>query len=336
MKILVVKLSAFGDLIHTLSALDDLLARPEVDEVHWLVDERFAFATEVFPPQVKVHSVALKGDAPLHAAWQMIRKLRREHFDAVLDLQGLIKSGLIARAIARPVYGFDRRFSPEWPNRLLVSCVSFDPADRHVVQKYRRIAAAPFADRRDPVPYAPPHIQKNEAIQQAGAAMLAELQLQPQGYTVMHIGGGWQTKQLPFGTWREVIGAIQAEGSTCLLSWGNDAEQQKANELAGVTGATVLPRRLAMMPLCGLLLHARTVIGTDTGLLHLAAALAAPTVTYWGPSASWNSAPLGEYDVQVESNPECGPCFKRECNEFVCLPALKAEAIVQAWREVKI
>lgn len=335
MKLLIVKLSAFGDIIHSLPALDDLLARPEVDEVHWLVDERFAFVTEVFPPHVTVHKVALKGDAPLREAWRMIRKLRRLRFDGVLDLQGLIKSGLIARAIATPVFGFDHRFSPEWPNRLLVSCVSFTEQDRHVVQKYRRIAAAPFADHRDPIPYAPPHIELSDSMQQAKDNILAELQLQPQSYTVLHIGGGWQTKQLPLGTWQEVIGQIAAAGSTCLLSWGNEEERQKAAELTKVTGATVLPRRLAMMPLCGLLSAARTVIGTDTGLLHLAAALQTPTVTFWGPSASWNSAPLGEYDVHVESNPECGPCFQRECDNFVCLPALKADVIVQAWREVQ-
>lgn len=335
MKLLIVKLSAFGDIIHTLPALNDLLARPEVDEVHWLVDDRFAFVTEVFPARVKVHQVALKGEAPLRAAWRTIRALRREQFDAVFDLQGLIKSGLIARAIATPVYGFDRRYSPEWPNRLLVHCVPFQETDRHVVQKYRRIAAAPFADRNAALPYTPPHAELTETMREAGTQLQAELQLQPHDYTLMHVGGGWQTKQLPFDTWRQLIDGISAAGSPCLLSWGNDQERQTAARLADVTDATVLPRKLSMMPLCGLLAAARAVIGTDTGVLHLAAALSAPTITFWGPSASWNSGPMGTRDRHVESNPACGPCFRRECNQFVCMPSLNAEAIIEAWREVQ-
>ncbi|HXH72454.1 MAG TPA: lipopolysaccharide heptosyltransferase I, partial [Mariprofundaceae bacterium] len=75
MKILVVKLSAFGDIIHSLPALDDLLARPEVSEVHWLIDARYRFVSGLFPPQVVVHEVNLKGERPLISAWQTIRRL---------------------------------------------------------------------------------------------------------------------------------------------------------------------------------------------------------------------------------------------------------------------
>ena len=111
MKVLIVKLSAFGDIIHALPALDDLLAHPDIHDIHWLVDERFAFVSEIFPPRVKVHKVALKGKGRIRHAWHMIHALRNEHFDIIFDLQGLIKSGLMAWASAKSgckVYGFDR------------------------------------------------------------------------------------------------------------------------------------------------------------------------------------------------------------------------------------
>ncbi|MDX8413121.1 MAG: glycosyltransferase family 9 protein [Mariprofundales bacterium] len=144
MKILIIKLSAFGDIIHALPALDDLLQRPEVDAVHWLIDARFAFVADLLPEGVIPHIVALKGRGGLRNGFAMAAWLRQQRFDVVLDLQGLIKSGVMARAIGAPTYGFDGAQSPEWPNRWLVTPVPFHRDDRHVVQCYRRIAAAPF------------------------------------------------------------------------------------------------------------------------------------------------------------------------------------------------
>jgi len=76
MKVLIVKLSAFGDIIHCLPALDDLLLRPEVNEVHWLIDARYAFVGEIFPQQVQLHTVAMKGAHPVAAIRRSIKELR--------------------------------------------------------------------------------------------------------------------------------------------------------------------------------------------------------------------------------------------------------------------
>ena len=76
MKVLIVRLSAFGDIIHCLPALDDLLHHPEISEVHWLVDQRYRFVCDIFPRHVKIHTVALRGKQPLRSAWQAIRELQ--------------------------------------------------------------------------------------------------------------------------------------------------------------------------------------------------------------------------------------------------------------------
>lgn len=333
MKALIVKLSAFGDIIHALPALDDLLANPEIAEVHWLVDARYAFVTELFPESVKVHIVALKGDHPLRHAWKMIRELRKEKFDLVFDLQGLIKSGLMARAAGGKCYGFDSQESPEWPNRLLVTPVPFFEEERHVVQKYRHIVAAPFIGASEkPAAYVPPTIHKSFATD---AALLAELGIGDQPFTLLHVGGGWETKQLPTETWQKLAQLIAGQGQQALLAWGTANERKLADTIAANAPAMVLPERLDTDRLCRLLVQASSVIGHDTGLLHLAAALSVPTVTVWGPSASWNAGPQGEQHRHVESDPACGPCFKRRCDNFICMPSLTAESIIRNWNEVK-
>ncbi|MDQ7010521.1 MAG: lipopolysaccharide heptosyltransferase I [Mariprofundaceae bacterium] len=338
MKVLIVKLSAFGDIIHALPALDDLLSRPEVDEVHWLVDQRYGFVTEAFPEQVHVHSVALKGPNPLRAAWNTVRALRRQQFDAVIDLQGLIKSTFLARLIATPVFGFDPQYAREKPSTCFTRHVCFHPQERHIVQQCRRVAAALFAGNpaqqpAEPVPYAPPHVALTETMREAGARIQQQLSLSAGAYVILHIGGGWQTKQLPASTWRDVARGIALRSWTPVYTWGNGAEQEMAKRLARNSKAMLLPERLNMSALCGLLAAARATVGADTGVLHLAAALNTPTVTFWGPSASWRSGPIGEKHWHIESNPSCGPCFKRSCDHFICMEQIQAPAILEALHE---
>ena len=332
MRVLVVKLSAFGDLIHSLPALDDLLRWPGIREVHWLVDERYRFVTEVFPRGVHVHSVALKGRHPVRSAWHTIRDLRRLRFDALLDLQGLIKSAVLARACGSPVYGIDRSHLREKASGLLVRPVPFHPDERHVVQQYRRVATAVVGERAygdSPLPYQAPHIDLAQTACVEDPDLATRLGLTEKGYVVLHAAGGWETKQLPDATWLAVARTLP--GATVpVFTWGNEKERALARSLAAACDGLALPERLGMSALCALLMRAHAVVGADTGLLHLAAALGTPTVSFWGPSASWRSAPLGERDWQIESNPDCGPCFQRTCDHFICMDAIRPEAIAQA------
>ena len=345
MKILVVKLSAFGDIIHALPALNDLLARPEVAEVHWLVDARYAFVTEAFPADVVVHTVALRGKQPVRSSWHAIRQLRAIGFDAIIDLQGLLKSALLARAAGAPVYGIDQAHLREKASSLLIRTVPFHTDEKHVVQQYRRVAAAPFASNiqtpETSLPYAPPRIELAKTKINLNANLLTELKLAGKPYVLLHSAGGWETKQLPERTWLAVAEHLIQTGKTPVFSWGNAAEKALAQRLASECNGFALPKRLNMSALCTLLNSACAVVGADTGLLHLAAALNAPTITFWGPSASWRSAPLnnaddpqGDKNWQIESNPSCGPCFKRRCNQFVCMNAITPESITRILHEL--
>jgi len=339
MKILVVKLSAFGDIIHALPALDDLLARPEATKVHWLVDERYAFVTEVFPTQVQVHTVALRGKQPLASFWQVIRELRTIGFDAVIDLQGLLKSAVLARGAAYPVFGIDRAHLREKASRCLIQPVRFHADERHVVQQYRRVAAAPFCGNADhmpesALPYAPPRIDLSKTALDTNSSLLSRLELMDKDFVILHSAGGWETKQLPEHTWIAIANDVIQSGKTPLFSWGNAAEQAQAQRLAKGCNGFALPERLNMSALCTLLTGARAVVGADTGLLHLAAALDTPTITFWGPSASWRSAPAGDKHWHIESNPACGPCFQRRCNQFICMDAINPESITRILHEL--
>lgn len=338
MKLLVVKLSAFGDIIHALPAMHDLLQRPQVEELHWLLDSRYRFVSEVFPPGVTVHCIDMKGGNPVREIVRIRNELRKLSLDLVLDMQGLIKSGLLARLAGARVLGMDPDHMREKMNRLFVRSIRFHPEERHVVQQYRRIAASAFDSSRDiperPMPYQAPHVDLDADMRQAGDVQLDAWGLTPGRYVWLHLGGGWATKQLPQESWERVAGALAADDITPVLGWGNPDEQHLAEQVKGRVGSCVLPdRRLDMPALCGVLAQALAVVGPDTGVVHLAGALSAPTVSFWGPSASWRSAPLGPKDRHVQSNPPCGPCFKRECDNFICMDMIRPDDILAAIHE---
>ncbi len=337
MKILIVKLSAFGDIIHAMPALHDLMGRSEIDEIHWLLDSRFAFAAALFPESVKVHKVALKGSTPLRDAWSMIKALRKEQFDLILDLQGLIKSGIMARAIGSNVFGFDARQSPERPNRFFVQPVPFHGDDRHVVQLYRRIAAAPFVngvERGRAMAYASPVVQVTEAMRQEGEEALSDNGISGT-FSILHVGGSYPTKRIPDGQWPSIATGLSRVGQVLIL-WGNRDEQLRAEQVCSVSSSAITTKQmLSINAVAGLLERADAYIGQDTGVTHLAAAVGCPTVCLWGPTAPWRMGALGAEHRHVVAQVPCGPCFKRACDQFVCMPAIRPEHVVSAWREIK-
>jgi len=327
MKVLVIKLSAFGDIIHALPALDDLLNNPNVSEVHWLVDERFAFVCDVFPSKVNVHQVAMKGNHPVQSIWSTVKQLRSANFDIIIDLQSLIKSSLLARMIGGKVYGLDAREVKEKPATWLQNSVTFHPEDQNIVQKCRRVVSGPWQIKSPSkaMPYVAPHISKKLP----SIPLLNILQKKSSPWVIMNLGGSWETKQLPKQTWIRIAHGIEQRGAQGVICWGSQQEREKALTIANKCNATVLPERLDILTLCSLLKQSSSVITADTGILHLASALTTPTISFWGVTPSARNGVFGTHDIQIESNPKCGPCIKRTCANFICMDMIDPEAILQ-------
>jgi len=331
-KVLIVKLSAFGDVIHALPALHDVLARPEVDEVRWLVDSRFTFVTEVLPPQVKVHHIALKGEHPLREIRRVVKELRAEKFDLALDFQGLIKSSLLARLICPKVYGFDKAVIREKPASWFETSTPAHPDEINIVQQVRRVAQSPWlsqADVNQAIAYQPPQIRKPfEAVLPQALDVLKP-------WVVFNLGGSFATKELPDNTWLKVGEALKDKGYAIVFCWGNDKEKTKAKQLNQAGLGYVLPKRLSTPELCTFFKQSFAVIAADTGILHLAAALGTPTISFWGPTPRERNAPHGKLDFHVESNPDCGPCIQKTCDNFICMDMIQAKEIVQCIENIE-
>lgn len=282
MRILLVKTSSLGDVIHNLPVVSDIRRALPQAEIDWVVEENFAEIPRLHPAVGRVVPVAVRRwrKALLSpATWSEIGAYRRvirrpastEFYDAVLDTQGLLKSALLAAQAAGPKLGhaassareplaarfYDRRFEV--------------PKDLHAVERNRRLAAAALGYKLDDLPL-------DYGIQ---APALTAPWL-PQGdYAVLLTATSRADKEWPEDDWRALGAALNATGVRCVLPGGSPAERSRAVRIANNLGRAVAAPPLNLSELAGLLAGARIAIGVDTGLVHLAAALARPTIALY-------------------------------------------------------
>jgi heptosyltransferase-1 len=278
-RLLVIRLSAFGDVIHTIPAVVALRdALPET-EIAWAVEPPYAELVEIVA-RVKAIPVSLK-------RWSMSRiaaaKRDVRGFSAAIDFQGLIKSALIARVSgARDRVGFARDVIREKPAAWFVNRHATTDRSKHVVEWNVELARtfAPAIARVPEVDFAPFAIDATGSL----ARFVNRVVLLP--------GAGKPGKQWPAERFAELA---RRTGSDALVVWGPGEEA-----LARATGAEVAPatnfRELAFV-----LKHARLVIGADTGPLHLAAALGTPVAGLYGPTDPRRNGPFGQLDRVVST-----------------------------------
>ena len=278
-KLLVIRLSAFGDVIHTIPAVVALReALPQTD-LAWAVEPAYGQLVEIVAG-VRAIRVSLK-------KWSLARigeALRsvRGHED-VIDFQGLIKSALMARASgAARRYGFARDVIREKPAALFINRPVTIASSRHVVDWNLDLARA-----------CAPAITSIPAVDFAPFADDPSGKLRALGNRVILLpGAGRPEKQWPVERFSELARQI---GSDVLVAWGPGEER-----VAHAIGAEVAPAT-SFRELAFLLRHARLVIGGDTGPLHLAAALGVPVAGLYGPTNPGRNGPYGQLDRVVES-----------------------------------
>jgi heptosyltransferase-1 len=273
-KILIVKTSSMGDVIHALPAAADIVRRFPGAEIHWLVEAPFSGIVEACPLVKKVHCCRVRGwrKKILSAdTWREVAALRRalqsEHFDLVIDLQGLIKSAVLAKFASAPVAGYDAESIKEPAASRLYQKKYRVSRKLSAISRCRSLAAAALgyeapADEPRFVWRAP----------QEGDGYL-------QDTVIFFANTSRDTKLWPEEKWVALGKGLLEQNVNILLPWGSDAERQRAERLAKNLGkgASVLPRK-TVSELITLILRSKAVVGLDTGMTHLSAALNVPTV----------------------------------------------------------
>ena len=277
MRILLVKTSSLGDVIHNLPVVSDIRRNFPEAVVDWCVEESFAAIPRLHPGVEDVIPVAVRRwrKALFRAAtWQEIAtfkaQVRGNAYDAVIDTQGLLKSALIARRARGPLSGYaadsareplaarfyDRRFSVA--------------TSEHAVARNHQLAAAALG-----------YTVAGEAEYGIEAPAVSFGWLPAGPYVVFLSATSRDDKLWPEAHWTLLGQQLQALGLGVVLPAGNPAERERAARLAAVIPGAVAAPPLSITELASLLAGARAAVGVDTGLSHLAVALQTPTVALY-------------------------------------------------------
>jgi heptosyltransferase I len=312
-KILIVKPSALGDIVHTLPVLRLLRRRFPRAQIFWLVAGAFAGLIEHHPDLDGLIRFDRGGDSPAMAFMSLLRELGEMSFDLTIDLQGLARSAMITYATGAPVrvgFSYARELAPlAYTHR-----VGSRGVDRHAIDRYLDVCEE-LGCGRGPVEF--PFVINPSQVQQQIPTRDPLAVLLP--------GTNWATKKWPIGHYAKLCELIGRELSMRVAIAGAKDVIELADR---VPGAINLANRTSLPQLVALLERADVVVANDSGPMHIAAALGRPLVTIFGPTNPVRTGPYQRMDTVVRLDIACSPCYSRKCSHTSCMNWLTPEQVL--------
>jgi len=304
MKIAIVKLSALGDIVHGMIVLQFIKKNYPESEIDWIVEKRFFEVLENNPHINQIHQVSLKSvnkSKSLFLIWKELRKISKfGKYDVVIDMQGLVKSALVARMIPSIItLGFDQ-------------------------SSLRESLAAKFYNQTYKIDYAENIIKRNIALVSRAIELPIDqediLNKQPflyssQKYSFNSIsntkknvalipGASYPSKCYPVEKFAQLTTQIDAN---FLIIWGNETEKVIAEEIKDLSHNIHILEKLSLDGLISLIAQVDLVIGSDTGPTHMAWALNIPSITLFGPTPGYRNTYITNINKTIESESVVNP-----------------------------
>ena len=306
MKILIVKMSSMGDVVHALPALVDAKKENPDAEIDWVVEEGFSDIPAGHPLVNRVIPIAIRrwrkhwlSSFSSGEMSEFLAAIRVSNYDLIIDSQGLIKSAIVAGIARGPVGGFNRRSAREPLASLSYSRSVEVDLGLHAVERQRRLFAGLLGyEVEGTTNYG---LRSRES--DAGSSN-----------TIMLLHGTtWPSKLWPEEYWRRLCKILLDAGYEVLIPSGDEIERARAHSIAGKTRAVVLaPRELK--EIMSIMATCQGVVSVDTGLGHLACALDIPLVALYGPTDPSLTGIAGpRQSVIVSDHLQCIPCRERNC-----------------------
>ena len=345
MNILIVKLSAIGDVIHTLPALNAIRKVYPSARITWLVEEAASDLLEghqaldrVLISKRKRWLKELRGPARLNAvkeACAFLKELRDTRYDLILDFQALLKSGiLIALARGKRKIGFGKGLEHmEYSYLFLNERVPAVDMEHHALLRGMMLLNALGIHSRE-IEYKLP-ISSNDRVKVDDLLTRHGLQ-QDRRLMAINPVAKWETKLWPNNNFAQLADRIIKQYRAGIVFTGGledsatidaiiSAMQGPAANLAGET---------TLKMLAALYTQADVVVSTDTGPMHLAVSVGTPVVALYGPTAPWRTGPYGSGHQIVRAEPECAPCFKRRCKTVDCMHRISVDQVLNAVKKI--
>ncbi|MDD0823477.1 lipopolysaccharide heptosyltransferase RfaC [Mannheimia sp. AT1] len=279
MKILIVKTSSMGDVLHTLPALTDMQnAIPDL-EVDWVVEENFAEIPTWHSAVNQVIPVAIRRwrknlcKRQTWVEWQnFLQSLKNKEYDAVIDAQGLLKSAvLVTRQAKGKKFGYDKNSAREGLSSLFYNETFDIPYQQHAVERIRKLCAKSLR-----------YVLSNAQGEYGIAHHFAKDQQKKTAYIMLIHATTRADKHWKESYWAEVIQSLAKENIEVRLPWGTQSEKERAERLAKAAANVVVLPKMNLTQVAEQIQGAKAVVSVDTGLSHLTAALDKPNIILYG------------------------------------------------------
>lgn len=311
MRVLIVKVSSLGDVIHALPAVTDAVRAKRDLRFDWVVEEAFAEIPSWHPAVDKVIPVAFRRwRKNLFRTWRsgefkaFKATLQEQHYDLVIDAQGLIKSAIISRLSRGLTVGLSNRAIREPLATLFYNVVYTVPWQQHAVDRIRELFARTF------------HYSFDYQTCDYGINLsrFREPAKARERYVVFFHGTTWESKLWPDNYWQKLAAIAGANGYGVKLLWGNAEERARARTIARAGVHVEILDQLTLGQIASLLGNCAGAVAVDTGLGHLAAALSVPVISIYGSSNPDLTGTWGRRQVHLRPELSCAPCMAKKCS----------------------
>lgn len=325
-RILIVRLSAIGDIIHGIPILNAIRDTYPSAHIGWVVEGAGAMLLQG-QPALNALLVTRKGWLKSLSEVMRIRREMRSHcFDIAIDLQGLTKSALAAWLSGAPVRiglgGHDGKELSQWFYNKTVT-----PDAEHVIDRSLQLLTA--IDIKEPSPrFSLPADEESDA---KAAAVITDMQLES-GFAVLNPGAGWPSKRWPPERFSEVALSLKLKHNLpSVVTWAGELEKSLAKQICDTAvDAAIMAPPTTLRELAALLNHARIFVGSDTGPLHLAVAAGTPCVGLYGPMPAERNGPYGTKHIALQQMRIDGTSRERRQASTEAMEAITVEQVNQA------
>ena len=330
MRIAIVRLSALGDIINSALILQFIKQTYPDARIEWICEESFAPILANHPELEAVHTVAIKRakkTKSISVLFQTISKLRSlGEFDKIIDLQGLLKSALVARCIGKNVYGYAKDSIRESIASTFYAHHTHIPYEKNSIWRTLVLVsdALDMTITEEMVTSKLPSLSYDTDAKSISTELLSDSQKN----IAFVIGASWSSKTYPKENFVQLANHLDAN---IILIWGSESEKKDAEFIAKSSQARLAPK-LTLPQLVALIESVHLVIGNDTGPTHIAWAMNRPSITLFGPTPAAKMMWQDEQHIAIESDSHVDP-LKLDRNDM-SIKEISPQLIAQKAKEL--